>query len=1141
MSLNKNNISLTTVLVKLIKEELNNSFINENKLYPTNIINNLTKKLGDSSNETINKLAIFGLFRQAPPFNTIKDINQLQSLEQLNVLFNKWKELALTHLISTDGPLKGNKTASISYLDAYINNIVSLGNEAKPFSYRDTEKTLIDVANNKGWIKSNDKSTQTSNIESPDKQDILFEDNTVLIVKAPSKAKCIMYGQGKTWCISQTGLNMYNTYRIKNGASIYFVLNKTKSKEDKERVCVILRYSGDKYGIADATNSGQRSGGPEVAGQGFSYVESELPWLTGKGQYFPESKVTKSEKDYAKFTDQKYIGDDLGDYIINIAKNMRFNKEEVDPVDLLRDYVINNGVTLSQFKSLPEPMKVQYIEMGYGLGGEMVELLNDTLKVRYAVIALKKDNYINLNWFTNEQRDRIFNNVKDVLSGGIIKKFISFAPLEQRYDLVQKIFPLIKNKLDAGIVGELLIHTPEDQKNNLLNQVLPLIKDNLDTNMFFNLLLGIPYKQRNKFVEDISPLVNFNVDNIFIISKLLTYTPEEQRNILANRIFTSNKDSLNGNMIGRLLENTPEENRYDLVQVILSIVKDSLDYILVGSLISYTPEEEKNNLIQQIFPLVKNKLDSNMVVNLLGYTSKEKRYDLILKIFPLVKDVLDIRMINILLRNTPEENKQEIESLIDKYKQPVNENIVINETIDEATYPENFDLNKFKKLKSFKERVDYCNSTLTKLGAGSSRIVYLVDDKTVLKLAKNQKGIAQNKVEIGASDKYYSNVTAEVYESDDNSLWLEMELAKPINKTRFKEILGYSVEDFGKWVTNFWNVNNRKKPYYILDKQVEEIINESEFANSVFSFIQDYGLSVGDLGRISTYGEFDGEVKIIDYGLDDDVLSNYYRKLSEEFNNINNENKEILVEIEPEEVPTKTIKFSNQLNSKLWDKDELLKPEVRIAILKISKKYINSIDKDIKFKDIVLTGSIANYNYNEQSDLDIHIVVDYKNIGDDENLLLKYFKGIKDDWSNKYKLTIYGYPVEIFIQNERTPIESAAVYSVLNNKWIQKPENDKPDFNIKEIKNIAAKFINKFDDLQKYFKVNKDYDKALSDIETIKKEISDMRKVGLDKEGEFSTENLSFKLLRNLGTLNKINTFKEKLINKQLTLKEETK
>jgi predicted nucleotidyltransferase len=293
------------------------------------------------------------------------------------------------------------------------------------------------------------------------------------------------------------------------------------------------------------------------------------------------------------------------------------------------------------------------------------------------------------------------------------------------------------------------------------------------------------------------------------------------------------------------------------------------------------------------------------------------------------------------------------------------------------------------------------------------------------------------------------------------------------------------------------------------------------------------------------YINLDKKLNKVDNETEQRLVSDEMESIQEKMSEISTKlesltsNENIVInEIVPSEVPTKTIKFSNQLNSKLWDKDELLKPEVRIAILKISKKYIDSIDKDIKFKDIVLTGSIANYNYNEQSDLDIHIVVDYKNIGDDENLLLKYFKGIKDDWSNKYKLTIYGYPVEIFIQNERTPIESAAVYSVLNNKWIQKPENDKPNFNIKEIKNISAKFINKFDDIKKDFKVNKDYTKTLSEIELIKKEISDMRKVGLDKEGEFSTENLSFKLLRNLDILNKINLFKEKLINKQLSLKE---
>ena len=465
----------------------------------------------------------------------------------------------------------------------------------------------------------------------------------------------------------------------------------------------------------------------------------------------------------------------------------------------------------------------------------------------------------------------------------------------------------------------------------------------------------------------------------------------------------------------------------------------------------------------------------------------------------------------------------------------------IESTIDEATYPENFDLEKFKQLTSFKQRVDYCNSTLKKLGAGSSRIVYLVDDKTVLKLAKSQKGVAQNEVEIGASDTYYSDITAEVFDYDENSLWLEMELAKPINKARFQQILGYSVEDFGKWVTNFWNVNNRRKPYYTLDKQIEETINESEFANKVFSFIQDYGLSTGDLGRISTYGEFDGEVKIIDYGLNDDVLNSYYRKIREEMEST--ENKDMLTEVEPSEVPTKTIKYSNQLNPKIWNNEtKKLIPIVRYKLLEITKKYLETLkDLDIKFKDIILTGSAANYNYNDQSDLDVHIVVDYDKINQDNDLLLNYFKQIKDNWSNAYKITIHGLPVEMFIQDEKSKeVSSASRYSLLNDKWVIEPQHETPKYNIEEIKKIAADFLTRFDDIKTEYKVNKkDIEKPIADIEQMKTDMSDLRKKGLDSElGEFSNENLAYKLLRNLLFFDKVNKFKEDLIHKQLSLKE---
>lgn len=250
-----------------------------------------------------------------------------------------------------------------------------------------------------------------------------------------------------------------------------------------------------------------------------------------------------------------------------------------------------------------------------------------------------------------------------------------------------------------------------------------------------------------------------------------------------------------------------------------------------------------------------------------------------------------------------------------------------------------------------------------------------------------------------------------------------------------------------------------------------------------------------------------------------------------------------LNEVEPSQVSTKTIKYSDTLNTKIFDNDtKKLKPIVRVKLLEIAKKYLESMkDMGIKFSDIVLTGSATNYNYNEQSDLDLHIVTDYNQINQDKDLLLNYFKEIKNDWSNDYKITIYGIPVEIFVQDMNVPeVNSASRYSLLNDKWIVEPEYmGKPKFDLDSIKKIAAEYLTRFDDIKREYKVDKDIDKAIEGVDKMKTNMADLRKKGLDSElGEFSTENLAYKLLRNLLFFDKVNTFKEELVNKQLSLNE---
>jgi hypothetical protein len=122
---------------------------------------------------------------------------------------------------------------------------------------------------------------------------------------------------------------------------------------------------------------------------------------------------------------------------------------------------------------------------------------------------------------------------------------------------------------------------------------------------------------------------------------------------------------------------------------------------------------------------------------------------------------------------------------------------LLRENLVGEDYPSSWDIEEFKNLKSFNARVKYCNEHLSRISSGSSRIVYKIDDEKVLKLAKNKKGLAQNEVEIEYSNYYdISDIVAKVFESDENNLWVEMELAKKVTPNIFKNVVGISFEDY---------------------------------------------------------------------------------------------------------------------------------------------------------------------------------------------------------------------------------------------------------------------------------------------------------------------------------------------------------
>jgi len=343
----------------IIKNTLRKNFLTE--IYGKNIVDVITKKFNDTSEVMKNKLAISSLFR-----NIFGDINQFKTKEQFDAVYNKWYGDTLNNLIKTTS-FPENRELAKKYLDAYITNIKSLGQAAMPFSMKKIESGLVDLVNNNRWINDTDIK-QANTIYNPKTEDVMFENDNVIILDTNTKAKCVMYGQGESWCITKPELNYYNTYRLSYKATPYFVLQ--KNVQGNEHKFVIMNYGYNGYAIADRSNTGLRSGGSSDA-MPWDEIEQQLPNLQGLERYFPYREITDDENMYAGLLDKikaNFVGNDLQDLVDRSIKGLVINGSQVTAADFIRDLAANQMVfNLDQLKSLRKETMDSIIEVGYFL------------------------------------------------------------------------------------------------------------------------------------------------------------------------------------------------------------------------------------------------------------------------------------------------------------------------------------------------------------------------------------------------------------------------------------------------------------------------------------------------------------------------------------------------------------------------------------------------------------------------------------------------------------------------------------------------------------------------------------------------------------------------------------------------------
>lgn len=237
--------------------------------------------------------------------------------------------------------------------------------------------------------------------------------------------------------------------------------------------------------------------------------------------------------------------------------------------------------------------------------------------------------------------------------------------------------------------------------------------------------------------------------------------------------------------------------------------------------------------------------------------------------------------------------------------------------------------------------------------------------------------------------------------------------------------------------------------------------------------------------------------------------------------------------IEPENIDVEALKKKDTLCPMIWDENEQLYPEVRDILLKNALEFMKfaKLD-DATFKDIILTGSLANYNWHEGSDLDIHILMDFEQISDDTEFVDDYFRTKKALWAERMPVQVKGHDVELYIQNINEPHTSTGVYSIWNDKWLTKPIKEMIGIDTNNIQKKAIEFMKSIDDLDETV----DDERIALVADGLMEKLKKYRKSGLDDAGEFSTENLVFKVLRNTGYLEKLSELKHEGLKKELTL-----
>lgn len=273
---------------------------------------------------------------------------------------------------------------------------------------------------------------------------------------------------------------------------------------------------------------------------------------------------------------------------------------------------------------------------------------------------------------------------------------------------------------------------------------------------------------------------------------------------------------------------------------------------------------------------------------------------------------------------------------------------------------------------------------------------------------------------------------------------------------------------------------------------------------------------------------FERTREISDGDLDSETFIN---KMLQQYNIPRSEwyGEEELNEVDAKDVNLSSFKVKKELNQKFWPNGKL-NSRVRLRLMDIADDFIKELSVDwVKPKDVIFTGSLANYNWSSYSDIDLHILIDFNKVySKNSDFVDDYFKSKKENWLTVHEdLKIFGFPIEISVEDSNEDNPSSGRYSLYKNKWIVEPDDFQDALiNQEYVKKRAAKIMSQIDDIEEKFNNETDTHKCETygnKAYKIFDKLKNMRSEGLSSEKkEMSSGNIIYKIIRRTGYLDKI-------------------